>query len=85
MEDSVEVSFPMGMFVHWDMISETSCSVTSGGGIGVVRELKDVSMCTAAPASSSRSIAYMSSGWIRCGMISSSTCVKSSNKRHETI
>ena len=58
MEDSVEVSLPMGMLDHWDIISEILCSVTSGGGLGVVMELKECSICTAAPASSGKSIVY---------------------------
>ena len=53
-EDSVEVSLPMGMLDHWDIISEISCSVTSGGGLGVVMELKEYSICTAASTLSSR-------------------------------
>ena len=53
-EYSVEVSLPMGMLDHWDIISEISCSVTSGGGLGVVMELKEYSICTAASTLSSR-------------------------------
>ena len=56
-EDSVDVSLPMGMFVHWEMISDMSRSVTSGGGLGVIMERNECSICTAAPASSSKSIA----------------------------
>ena len=54
----MEVSLPMRMLDHWDIISEISCSVTSGGGLGVVMELKECSIYTAAPASSNKSIAY---------------------------
>ena len=57
-ENSVEVSLPMGMLDHWDIISEISCSVTSGGGLDVVMELKECSIYSAAPASYSKSIAY---------------------------
>jgi len=56
-EDSVEVSLPMGMLDHLDMIAEISFSVTVGEGLVVEIELKAFFNCTAAPASSSKSIA----------------------------